>query len=201
METAGQHNAKDTHQKSVRLLRIGEVAKLLDLQTSVLRYWETEFPFLAPQRTEKGQRLYTPENVALVRKVRTLLHEKGMTIEGARRVLEGGKPVPRAGKKQDAINPETSADTETIPTKTRKKVSRQVLENMLEDLHNVRFLLTGQQTASSCQKKTGKSPVFLSLLDIPSCQNPHAHVGGSAVQETPPAENSFLPTMPDQEVV
>ena len=68
--------------------RIGEVAELLDLKTHVLRFWETEFPQLAPLRTGKGQRLYTEENVALLRRIRQLLHEQGMTIEGARRVLE-----------------------------------------------------------------------------------------------------------------
>ena len=71
--------------------RIGEVAELLDLKTHVLRFWETEFPQLAPLRTGKGQRLYTEENVALLRRIRQLLHEQGMTIEGARRVLAGSR--------------------------------------------------------------------------------------------------------------
>ena len=57
--------------------RIGEVAELLDLKTHVLRFWETEFPQLAPLRTGKGQRLYTEENVALLRRIRQLLHEQG----------------------------------------------------------------------------------------------------------------------------
>ena len=69
--------------------RIGEAAELLDLKTHVLRFWESEFPQLAPLRTEKGQRLYTESHLALLRRIRQLLHEQGMTIEGARRVLEG----------------------------------------------------------------------------------------------------------------
>ncbi len=68
--------------------RIGEVAQDLDLKSYVLRFWETEFPQLAPLRTDKGQRLYTEENVTLLRRIKTLLHEQGMTIEGARRILE-----------------------------------------------------------------------------------------------------------------
>ncbi len=68
--------------------RIGEVAQDLDLKSYVLRFWETEFPQLAPLRTDKGQRLYTEENVALLKRIKTLLHEQGMTIEGARRVLD-----------------------------------------------------------------------------------------------------------------
>ena len=75
-----------------RTYRIGEAAELLQLKTHVLRVWESEFPQLAPLRTEKGQRLYTDEHLALLRRIRQLLHEQGMTIEGARRVLEGAPP-------------------------------------------------------------------------------------------------------------
>lgn len=69
--------------------RIGEVAEMLNLKPHVLRFWETEFPQLDPFRTAKGQRLYAAEHVALLRRIRQLLHEQGMTIEGARRVLQG----------------------------------------------------------------------------------------------------------------
>jgi len=68
--------------------RIGEVAEMLSLKSYVLRFWESEFPQIVPARTEKGQRLYTEEHVALLRRIQTLLHVQGMTIEGARRILE-----------------------------------------------------------------------------------------------------------------
>lgn len=69
--------------------RIGEAAELLGLKTHVLRYWESEFSQLVPRRTDKGQRFYTESDLALLRRIRQLLHEQGMTIVGARRVLEG----------------------------------------------------------------------------------------------------------------
>lgn len=72
--------------------RIGEVAEMLNLKTYVLRFWETEFPQLAPERTESGQRLYTLADVGILRRIRQLLHAQGMTIEGARRVLAGEDP-------------------------------------------------------------------------------------------------------------
>ncbi len=76
-----------------RTYRIGEAASLLNLKTYVLRFWETEFPQLVPLRTEKGQRLYTEADLALLRRIRFLLHERGLTIEGARRMLaERGAP-------------------------------------------------------------------------------------------------------------
>ncbi len=68
--------------------RIGEVAENLQLKSYVLRFWETEFPQLEPLRTDKGQRLYTEANVELLKRIKALLHEQGMTIEGARRILE-----------------------------------------------------------------------------------------------------------------
>ena len=71
-----------------RTYRIGEAAEMLKLKSYVLRFWESEFPQLVPLRTEKGQRLYTEQHMSLLRQIQTLLHEKGMTIEGARRILE-----------------------------------------------------------------------------------------------------------------
>lgn len=76
-----------------RTWRIGEVAEELNLKPHVLRFWETEFPQIDPLRTDKGQRLYTEKHVAILRRIRQLLHEQGMTIEGARRVLEGSAVV------------------------------------------------------------------------------------------------------------
>ncbi len=67
--------------------KIGEAATRLNLKTYVLRFWETEFPQIIPLRTEKGQRLYTEEHIALLKRIRHLLHERGLTIEGARKAL------------------------------------------------------------------------------------------------------------------
>ncbi|WP_147820991.1 MerR family transcriptional regulator [Salidesulfovibrio onnuriiensis] len=68
--------------------KIGQAAKLLDLKPYVLRFWESEFPELEPIRTETGQRLYTEDNIELVREIKRLLYDEGMTIEGARKRLE-----------------------------------------------------------------------------------------------------------------
>ena len=87
---------------SAHTYRIGEAAELLQLKTHVLRFWETEFPQLAPLRTEKGQRLYTEAHVALLRRIKQLLQEQGMTIEGARRVLEGGPAVDETAQERAA---------------------------------------------------------------------------------------------------
>ena len=85
---------------SEKVYRIGEAAALLELKDYVLRFWETEFSQLVPVRTEKGQRLYSEENIALLRRIKYLLHEQGMTIEGARRVLAA--PPKAADQNQES---------------------------------------------------------------------------------------------------
>jgi DNA-binding transcriptional MerR regulator len=67
--------------------RIGEVAGLLNLEPYVLRYWETEFPALAPKKSGTGHRLYRRKDVELLLKIKHLLYEKRFTIEGARQTL------------------------------------------------------------------------------------------------------------------
>jgi DNA-binding transcriptional MerR regulator len=67
--------------------RIGEVAQLCGLPTHVLRFWETEFPQLKPNKGGTGQRLYRRQDVELVLELQRLLHEEKFTIAGARRLL------------------------------------------------------------------------------------------------------------------
>lgn len=68
--------------------KIGQAASILELEPYVLRFWESEFPQLDPIRTPKGQRLYSEEHLALLRRIKHLLYTQGLTIEGAKRKLE-----------------------------------------------------------------------------------------------------------------
>jgi len=78
------------------LKTIGEVAKdlnLIDLETGkaktyILRFWEKEFPQLRPKLRAKGRRYYTSENVKLLKKIQYLLKDKGLTIKGAKKIIE-----------------------------------------------------------------------------------------------------------------
>jgi DNA-binding transcriptional MerR regulator len=67
--------------------RIGEVSKLLDVEPYVVRFWETEFPGLAPKKSDTGQRLFRRKDVELLLQIKHLLYEKKFTIEGARLAL------------------------------------------------------------------------------------------------------------------
>jgi DNA-binding transcriptional MerR regulator len=68
--------------------RIGEVSELLGVEPYVLRYWESEFPALAPQKSSSGQRMFRRKDVDLLFNIKHLLYEKKFTIEGARKALQ-----------------------------------------------------------------------------------------------------------------
>ena len=76
--------------------KIGEVAKMADVPTHVLRYWESEFSGIKPKRANSKQRLYKRQDVELILDIKTLLHEQGYTIAGARKLLENGQTPSQA---------------------------------------------------------------------------------------------------------
>ena len=79
-----------------KLYKIGEVCKLADVQPYVLRYWETEFPQLAPNKSGGGQRLYTRREIDTILRIKDLLYREGFTIAGAKKKLEteASEPPP-----------------------------------------------------------------------------------------------------------
>ncbi len=68
---------------------IGEAGKIAGLEPHVLRFWESEFTELAPVKNDAGRRVYRPEDLAVILKLKELLHEKKFTIEGAKKILRG----------------------------------------------------------------------------------------------------------------
>lgn len=69
--------------------KIGEVCDLVGVQAHVLRYWETEFPMLAPQKNRAGQRTYRRRDVEIALRIKELLYEELYTIAGAKKKLSG----------------------------------------------------------------------------------------------------------------
>src|SRR2546423_11438354 len=67
--------------------KIGEVCDITGVQAHVLRYWESEFPMLAPQKNRAGQRTYRKRDVEMALRIKELLHEDQYTIAGARKKL------------------------------------------------------------------------------------------------------------------
>ena len=80
---------------------ITEVAELLKLKPHVLRYWEKEFGILRPSRNRAGNRMYSKKDIELLTMIKHLLHEQGLTIEGARRRLAAERK-PKGSVEQHA---------------------------------------------------------------------------------------------------
>lgn len=82
---------------------IGEVSDLVGLEPHVLRYWESEFDVLSPRKNRAGQRAYTDEDIAVVRRIRHLLKEEKYTIAGARQVFarEAERTVSEAALREE----------------------------------------------------------------------------------------------------
>lgn len=66
---------------------IGEVAGELEVNTSLIRYWEKEFGMIRPKRTGRGDRLYTRKEIDLLKRIKHLVKEQGFTLQGAREQL------------------------------------------------------------------------------------------------------------------
>jgi len=99
-----------------RYFTIGEVSDLCGVKAHVLRYWEQEFPNLKPMKRRGNRRYYQRQDVLLIRQIRSLLHEQGYTINGARQKLSG----------EEAVDDSTQAN----------QLSRQII-NELEDILKV----------------------------------------------------------------
>ena len=84
--------------------RIGEVSDIVGVEPHVLRYWETEFRSIRPQKSRKGQRIYSRRDVEKLITVKDLLYSHGFTIAGARKKLrEGGAEPPAAEEQVKAV--------------------------------------------------------------------------------------------------
>ena len=92
--------------------RIGEVSRLSGLEPYVLRYWESEFPQLKPEKGKSGQRLYHRKDLEAVLRIKQLLYKEGFTIAGARKKLN-------SKGEQNAL---------ALAVETAKKELREILE-------------------------------------------------------------------------
>ncbi|WP_420459758.1 MerR family transcriptional regulator [Neolewinella sp.] len=78
-----------------RYYSIGEVANKLEVNTSLIRFWENEFAHIKPNKNSRGDRRFTKENIRQLREVYHLVRERGFTLEGARReIASQSEPQP-----------------------------------------------------------------------------------------------------------
>lgn len=147
--------------------KIGEVCDLVGVQAHVLRYWETEFPMLSPQKNRSGQRSYRRRDVEISLRIKQLLYDEMFTIAGAKKKLHNElrettklkivEPVEREFSKGVDDNPglfdgelefnEASAgEYRTAETETMSYEKREALKSLASQLLELREMLKTNQT-------------------------------------------------------
>jgi DNA-binding transcriptional MerR regulator len=143
---------------------ISEVADELDVQQHVLRFWETKFSQVKPLKRGGGRRYYRPEDVALLKRIHTLLYTEGYTIKGVQKLLrtQGKAKVMAEGADQNAPaatgTTRTPAVAKPLPTPANEMSpqmnraaaplpmsdkQRAILQAMLGDLRDLRNMIAG----------------------------------------------------------
>ena len=103
--------------------KIGEACKALGIQPYVLRYWETEFPALAPSKSRSGQRVYSEKEMEVIRRIKELLYEEGYTIAGAKKKLEAELAAGGVGEAVAVEGDEPEAEETPAPAKKARKAA------------------------------------------------------------------------------
>jgi DNA-binding transcriptional MerR regulator len=121
--------------------KIREACEIAGVEAHVLRFWETEFPALAPPKSRKGQRTYRPGDIELILEIRKLLYEDGYTIAGARRQMGMNAPAAKKRALKDNLPDETPApgnavitpapEDEKHPPSEQLRIVQAELENIL----------------------------------------------------------------------
>jgi DNA-binding transcriptional MerR regulator len=153
--------------------RIGDVAKLCEVPAYVLRFWETEFPQLKPNKGGTGQRLYRRRDVEMALRVKTLLYDEGYTIAGARQALKSEqRSDPKIEQKTNAPQPVHAVElgSEKVGQKNPDKLNQ--LRNEMRDLLS---LLSKPALAAPA------APTFLPIPSLPAPAIP-AKPTGATVQ-------------------
>lgn len=123
--------------------RINEVAKITGLKPYVLRYWETEFPELAPAKDSSDQRRYRPADIEVIQTIRRLLYKERYTIEGARKRLKIELRNERRGNgtasKQRAVS---SVPSTTLRAKQEDKRLQTSLRNLRIEVNALLSMLS-----------------------------------------------------------
>lgn len=173
--------------------RIGEVARLLEVETHTLRFWETEFPQLKVGKGGTGQRLYRRRDVELVFEIKHLLYSQGYTIPGARQFLQNRqrrKPPSAselaASQHEPATVPAQDGEIETAPQRP--------LERIRAELRDLSALL---DPSSSSEDRASANPTGRERTQSgPQTPRRGLHLAARSAPKQPPARSSADQTTP-----
>jgi DNA-binding transcriptional MerR regulator len=125
--------------------KIGEVCELAGVQAHVLRYWESEFPMLAPQKNRAGQRVYRKRDVEIALRIKELLYDDQYTIAGAKKRLSNEL---RAGGKLKIVSSEVEgenvAGSSSKPRRADTAEDRKALKKVASELRELLALLESE---------------------------------------------------------
>ena len=104
--------------------KIGEVSRVVGVESYVLRYWETEFSFLSPRKSKAGQRIYAKNDVDLILQIKHLLYEEKYTIDGVRRKLgsDTEQQSPANSPADPGVTAGAASDAENILTMVKSRL-------------------------------------------------------------------------------
>ena len=123
---------------------ISEVASELDVPSHVLRFWETKFSQVKPLKRGGGRRYYRPEDIALLRHIRSLLYDDGYTIKGVQKLLRennGKVPAKAAAKPSEKAPAPVTAPPENAGNGALSATSRGAVSDVMRELESLRDLL------------------------------------------------------------
>jgi DNA-binding transcriptional MerR regulator len=157
--------------------KIGDVARILGLETYVLRFWETQFPQLKPKKSGTGQRLYRRRDVELILEIKRLVYTEGYTLAGARQALGQNSAQRRPPQPRD---PQRDAQPSAQPAPQPRlplalNASAQHLDSVAAAVSQIRAELRD----------------IASLLALPVAQPPRRR---TRIAPFPAAESSLFPS-------
>jgi len=145
-ESAAQRPLRRPAKSAAAFRTISEVANELDVPSHVLRFWETKFTQVRPMKRGGGRRYYRPEDVDLLRRIRSLLYEDGYTIKGVQKLMrEGGMKAAEDAEEEApvaAASAGASANGTGFDTAARNE-----LRAVLAELEALRDLLAGDKSS------------------------------------------------------
>lgn len=111
---------------------ISEVSKITEVEQYVLRYWETEFDHLKPQKNRAGNRIYTNKDIQLILHIKNLLRDKKYTIEGARNIISSGEIEEAVEHEEINLHEE-----EKLHQAPEQKKDKSTIKNDLEEIKSL----------------------------------------------------------------
>ena len=120
--------------------RMGEVSEMIGTEAHNLRYWEQEFPQIKPRKNKSGHRVFNREDIEVIRKIKKMLHDEGLSIADARiRLNEADKAVVQTELTFSSETPANTASATPSGTPKKKILSeirevKSILKNLIKTL-------------------------------------------------------------------